>query len=297
MRNDCGGKNRSSAFLVPGSRLLFLLPTLQTRFEEDPAKYVDRLAVGSVDSSGYATAPKEQMVQLGRVNPRQYKDVGVEYTCPMDPEIRQKGPGACPKCGMALEPLTLEALPKRTEYTCPMHPEVIRSEPGACPICGMALEPREVTGQEANPKLSDMRRRFWISIALTAPLLILMLLSLFPGVHWLSNTAAGWIQFALATPVVLWAGWPFFERGWLSLVNRHFNMFTLIALGTGASYLFSVAALFFPSIIPASFRSHGNGVPLYFEPAAVITALVLLGQVLELRARSQTSSALKSCWG
>lgn len=273
----------------------FCCERCQTRFEEDPAKYVERPAAGGVDSCGCAPSPKERIVQFGHANPRLHEDV--EYTCPMDPEIRQKRPGACPKCGMALEPLTLEALPTRTEYTCPMHPEIIRSEPGPCPICGMALEPREVTGQEANPELSDMRRRFWISIALTAPLLMLMLLNLFPGFHWLSNTAAGWIQFALATPVVLWAGWPFFERGWLSLANRHLNMFTLIALGTGASYLFSVAALFFPSIIPTSFRSHGNGVPLYFEPAAVITALVLLGQVLELRARSQTSSALRSLLG
>lgn len=221
----------------------------------------------------------------------------VEYTCPMDPEIRQKGPGTCPKCGMALEPATFQPPKTRTEYTCPMHPQIVRNEPGSCPICGMALEPREVTADEVNPELMDMNRRFWTSAVLTAPLLILMVLDMFPGAHWLSTTTTGWIQFALATPVVLWGGWPFFERGWASVVNRHLNMFTLIALGTGSSYLFSVIALLFPSLIPAPFRSHAGQLPLYFEPAAVITALVLMGQVMELRARSQTSSALKLLLG
>jgi Cu+-exporting ATPase len=225
-------------------------------------------------------------------NPQQ-----IEYTCPMHPEVRQAGPGSCPKCGMALEPASFQPPPKRMEYTCPMHPEIVRDKPGSCPICGMALEPREVTGEEVNPELIDMRRRLWISAVLTAPLLIFMVLDMLPGAHWLSTATTGWIQFALATPVVLWGGWPFFQRGWASVVNRHLNMFTLIALGTGTSYLFSVIALLFPFLIPASFRSHTSEAPLYFEPAAVITALVLLGQVLELRARSQTSSALKSLFG
>lgn len=227
--------------------------------------------------------------------PAQVSDV--EYTCPMDPEVRQIGPGICPKCGMALEPATFEMPVTRVEYTCPMHPEIVRSEPGPCPICGMALEPREVTGEETNPELMDMKRRLWVAGILTAPLLVLMVLDMFPGAHWLSTTATGWIQFALATPVVLWPGWPFFQRGWASVVNRHLNMFTLIALGTGAAYLFSVVALLLPFSIPASFRLHGGQAPLYFEPAAVITTLVLLGQVLELRARSQTSSALKALLG
>ena len=183
------------------------------------------------------------------------------------------------------------------EYTCPMHPEIVRSKTASCPTCGMALEPRQVSVEEVNPELDDMKRRLWASIVLTSPLLILMLLDLFPGQHWFSPSAIGWIQFAFATPVVLWAGWPFFERGWMSLVNRHFNMFTLIALGTGTSYLFSLVALLFPSLIPAAFLSHGHETPLYFEPAAVITALVLLGQVLELQARSRTGSALKSLLG
>ena len=167
--------------------------------------------------------------------------------------------------------------PVSGQYTCPMHPEVVRDKPGACPICGMALEPREITGEEeAHPELDDMMRRFRISVVLTAPLVMLMFFDF---------RAKSWLEFALATPVVLWAGWPFFERGWASLVNRSLNMFTLIALGVGVSYVFSaVSALFLRA-------------PLYFEPAAVITTLVLLGQVLELKARSQTSSALKSLLG
>ena len=220
-----------------------------------------------------------------------------EYICPMDPEVHQLGPGVCPKCGMALERAEVELPGVIVEYTCPMHPEIVRKAPGSCPICGMALESREITGSDVNPELGDMRRRLALGCALTLPLLGLMVLEMFQDVHWIHNAAVGWIQLAFATPVVLWAGWPFFERGWASILNRHFNMFTLIALGTGASYLFSVFALLFPAAIPASFRVHSGDVPLYFEPAAVITVLVLLGQVLELRARSQTSSALKSLLG
>ena len=181
-----------------------------------------------------------------------------------------------------------EPAPASAEYTCPMHPEIVRSKPGACPICGMALEPRHASMEEDRSELRDMTRRFWVSAALTVPLLILMFAYF---------RAMPWIELALATPVVLWGGWPFFERGWMSLVHRSLNMFTLIALGTGASYLFSLVAVLLPQVIPVSFRSHSGGPPLYFEPAAVITTLVLLGQVLELRARSRTSSALKSLLG
>ena len=184
----------------------------------------------------------------------------------------------------------LEPRPKQPEtpipgaqYTCPMHPEVVRDGPGSCPICGMALEPREVTGEEVNPELVDMRRRFWISVGLSVPLLVLM-----------SLHGAEWLQLILATPVVAWCGAPIFQRGWASLVNRHLNMFTLISLGTGAAYLFSLVAVIAPNALPAGFRNEAGEQPLYFESAAVITALVLLGQVLELRARAQTSSALKS---
>jgi Cu+-exporting ATPase len=179
------------------------------------------------------------------------------------------------------------ALPPKAhaEYTCPMHPEVRRQGSGTCPKCGMALEPVQITAEVDNTEFADMRRRFWICTGLTIPLLLLMVLQMSP---------AGWLQLALATPVVVWGGAPFFARGWASLVNRQWNMFTLIALGTGTAYLFSLLALLFPQFIPASFRDHMGQLPLYFEPAAVITTLVLLGQVLELRARSQTTSALKS---
>lgn len=190
--------------------------------------------------------------------------------------------------------------PQGGEYTCPMHPEVVRNGPGACPICGMALEPREVTGSEENPELTDMTRRFRTAVALTIPILAFMFSDLFPRdplVHWFGMSAARWIQFALATPVVLWCGWPFFERAWLSVKNRSLNMFTLIGLGTGSAYLYSLFALLFPQAIPQSFRSMGGETPVYFEPAAVIITLVLLGQVLELRARSQTSSAIRALLG
>ena len=212
-----------------------------------------------------------------------------EFICPMDPEVREDRPGACPKCGMALEAAVPAAPATRIEYTCPMHPEIVRSEPGACPICGMALEPRTVAvAEEENPELVSMTRRFWVSVALTIPVLLLGMSDLIPGPSASSasfDARDGLDRIALATPVVLWGGWPFFERGWASLVNRSLNMFTLIALGTGTAYVYSVVAVLFPGIFPASFRANGE-VPVYFEAAAAITTLVLLGQVLEL-ARAQ----------
>jgi Cu+-exporting ATPase len=181
-----------------------------------------------------------------------------------------------------------------------MHPQIVRSEPGQCPICGMALEPRNVSADSTNPELVDMTRRFWIGVAVTLPLLAVMFSDILPG-HPLQRLRPGqllgWIEFALATPVVLWAGLPFFERGWASIVHRSPNMFTLIAIGTGAAYLYSVAAVVAPGIFPATFRDMSGNLGLYFEAAAVITVLVLLGQVLELRARSQTSSAIKALLG
>ncbi|HEX7359082.1 MAG TPA: heavy metal translocating P-type ATPase [Bryobacteraceae bacterium] len=180
------------------------------------------------------------------------------------------------------------------EYTCPMHPEVRQMGPGSCPKCGMALEPVAATGDEANPELDAMKRRFWVSVALTVPLLVFMVLDMV--LHrqaWAVSHWVAWIQLALATPVVLWGGWPFFERAWASVVNKSANMFTLIALGSGAAYLFSLAAVLAPGAIPPSFRTHGGALPLYFESAAVIVTLVLLGQVLELRARAQTSGSLR----
>jgi P-type Cu+ transporter len=187
--------------------------------------------------------------------------------------------------------------PKGTIYTCPMHPQIRRTEPGSCPICGMALEPVAARGEEGpNPELIDMTRRFWIGAALAAPLVLLEMGAHFPGLNlhrYISPQVSVWSQFALGTPVVLWAGWPFFERGWASVVNRSLNMFSLIALGVGAAYLYSLAATFAPGLFPATLRQDGI-IPVYFEAAAVITVLVLLGQVLELRAREKTGSAIRA---
>jgi Cu+-exporting ATPase len=224
-----------------------------------------------------------------------------EYTCPMHPEVRQNVPGSCPKCGMALEPLAITSAATKTEYTCPMHPEIVRDAPGSCPICGMALEPRTVhVDEEQNDELIDMSRRFKIGVILTIPLFLLAMSDVIPGQplqHTVPGGLLNYIQLALATPVVLWGGWPFFQRGWASIVNRSLNMFTLIAIGTGVAYGYSVVATLFPNIFPASFRSHDGQVGLYFEVSAVIVVLVLLGQVLELRARSHTSSAIKALLG
>ena len=248
------------------------------RFNEDPERYL---------------APRPTM-------PTDTAVPGTTWICPMDPEVRSDKPGSCPKCGMALEP-ELPVTATRTEWTCPMHPQVVRDKPGTCPICGMALEPRTVTleGPE-NPELVDMSRRFKVSTVLTAPLLALMVGALLPGDpfhHWLSPTAMGLLELALATPVVLWGGWPFFVRGGQSVVNRSPNMFTLIALGVGVAFAYSVAAVLAPEMFPASFRDASGRVGTYFEAAAVIVTLVLLGQVLELRARSQTGTAIRTLLG
>ena len=219
------------------------------------------------------------------------------YTCPMHPEIRQEQPGSCPKCGMALEPAEPASVPTATEYVCPMHPEIVRNEPGSCPKCGMALEPRDVPAEEeTNPELTDMNRRFWISAALTLPVFVLAMAHEFvPQImpEILSPPALQWLELALATPVVLWGGWPFFQRGWRSLKGFNLNMFTLIALGIGVAWSYSVVATLAPEFFPALMRGPEGFVAVYFEAAAVITALVLLGQVLELRARSRTSQAIK----
>ena len=222
---------------------------------------------------------------------------GTMYICPMDPEVRQLGPGSCPKCGMALEPESPVAA--AIEYVCPMHPEIVRSEPGDCPICGMALEPRDVPAED-NAELRDMTRRFWVSAALALPVFVIaMVTDLLPQAmpQSVSMTALQWFEFALATPAVLWGGWPIFQRGWASVVNRHLNMFTLIALGVGVAWTYSVVAMLLPGIFPPAMRSMMGTVPVYFEAAAVIIALVLLGQVMELRARSQTGAAIKLLLG
>ena len=191
---------------------------------------------------------------------------------------------------------------KDVEYTCPMHPQISKIGPGSCPICGMALEPRvfSIDAEDDNSELRSMTRRFWIGGVLTLPILVMTMGEMLPGNPLMTIFAPStfsWIQFLLATPVVLWGGLPFFERAWASVINRSPNMFTLIAIGTGAAYIYSLIALFFPNMFPATFRGHMGEVALYFEAAAVITTLVLLGQVLELRARSQTSSAIKALLG
>ncbi|MEQ6916618.1 copper-transporting P-type ATPase [Halomonas aquatica] len=226
---------------------------------------------------------------------------GSRYTCPMHPEVVADQPGDCPKCGMALEPTAPPAPATRTEWTCPMHPEIVRDEPGECPKCGMALEPRQVSAEEEkNPELIDMTRRFWIGVALTVPVVILAMGGMVPGVDMAALVPHGirvWLELALATPVVLWSGWPFFVRGYRSLKGWNLNMFTLIALGVGVAYLYSVIATLFPQLFPPSFRHESGQVGVYFEAAAVIVTLVLVGQVMELRARSQTNAAIKALLG
>ena len=246
------------------------------KFREDPAKYLSGNGEPDVDE-----APP-----------------GTEYTCPMHPEVRQIGPGSCPDCGMALEPATVQGPRRKTEYTCPMHPELVQDGPGTCPKCGMALEPRTITLEdEEEPELVDFRRRFRVGLPLAAVTLVLAMGDHIPGNpvnDWLSATVSTWIQLLLATPVVLWSGWPFFQRAWASVLHRSPNMFTLIGMGVGAAYGYSLVAALAPGLFPASFRMAGGHVAVYFEAAAVIVVLVLLGQLLELKARSRTSSALKA---
>jgi P-type Cu+ transporter len=224
-------------------------------------------------------------------------DINMEYTCPMHPEVRQATRGKCPKCGMSLEPVTPTPPAADTEYVCPMHPQIVRDAPGNCPICGMTLEPRAISAEKQDdPELRDMARRFWASLGLTLPVLVSamsggLLLRFAPSQFWT------WFELILATPAVLWGGWSFFVRAWRSLVNRSLNMFTLIGLGVGVAYGYSLIAALLPGAFPASFRDETGGVAVYFEAAAAITTLVLLGQVLELRARSQTGAAIRALLG
>ena len=213
------------------------------------------------------------------------------WFCPMCPGVESDAPGACPKCGMALE--RNPAFRAAKIYTCPMHPEIRADAPGACPICGMALEPVTAEPEEDNAELRDMTRRFWIGLALAIPVLVLAMGAHVPPLDAVSMRASAWIQGLLASPVVLWAGAPFFARGFRSLLSRNLNMFTLIALGTGAAYLFSLVAVLLPGLLPPAMRHGGTG-PIYFEASAVIIVLVLLGQVLELRARAGTGAAIRA---
>jgi P-type Cu+ transporter len=257
-----------------GSRLIGIAPAVTNAPQQNPGG----LSTPTVSSAASGDAPA--------------------YICPMCPEVRSNKPEACPKCGMALE-REMPGYASGVEYTCPMHPEIVRPGPGSCPICGMALEPRTITGAETedNPELRNMTLRFWVSLALTSPLLLIAMAGMLPSMPahaWIPAGWLPWIELALATPVVLWGGASFFQRGWTSIANRSTNMFTLIAMGTGVSYLYSLVATVFPQIFPASFRDMGGRPALYFEAAAAITTLVLLGQVLELRARSRTGAAIRA---
>jgi Cu+-exporting ATPase len=266
-----------------GHEYFFCSKSCKTKFDANPASYTSGDSDHRHEHSSSGTAAQ------------------AAYTCPMHPEVRQDHPGSCPKCGMALEPPTpLAPRHAKTQYTCPMHPQIVRDEPGSCPICGMALEPVMVTpeGEEEDPELREMTRRFWVSVVLTVPLFILAMAHLVPALaHVVDARLRVWIELALATPVVLWGGWPFFVRGWNSVRTRNLNMFTLIALGVAAAYGYSVVATVAPQAFPASFRGTGGTVGVYYEAAAVIVTLVLLGQVLELRARRSTSGAIRALLG
>ncbi len=264
-----------------GTTYYFCSKSCKEKFDKDPESFISVKPVSE----------KEKGVSEGEIT----------YTCPMHPEVRQIGPGSCPSCGMALEPVALIA-PDKTEWVCPMHPEVVLDALGSCPICGMALEPRTVLAEEEeNPELIDMSRRFRVSTILTIPIVLIAMGAFIPGlssiVHLIPPGILKWIELILATIVVLWGGLPFFVRGWQSIINRNPNMFTLIGLGTGVAYGYSVVAALFPGIFPASFRGEGGEVGVYFEAAAVIVTLVLLGQVLELKARSKTGAAIKALLG
>ena len=281
---------KAAAAEYKGSKYYFCSKSCAAKFNADPEKYLSPKPAATVVQIGSSPMPATTQAQAGaRAEAQRW------YICPMDPEVRQLGPGVCPKCGMALEPEVAAAPATKTEYVCPMHPEIVRPEPGSCPICGMALEPRTVTAkEEENPELRDMTRRFWVSLVFTVPLLALAMLHMVgPLAHAFPARVMVWVQFALATPVVLWGGWPFFQRAWNSVKNRSANMFTLIGIGVGVAYLYSAFATLFPSALPEAFLERGAA-KVYFEAAGAIVVLVLLGQVLELRARSRTSSAIRS---
>src|SRR5712672_3353540 len=261
------------------------------RFQQAPEKYVDNLEKRIAPTGLVNLQSAAPSVKTGTAVARAPE--GSEHSAHQDSFSRhalRKTDSAASSVGQA--PQTGNT--KQGRYTCPMHPEIVRDRPGSCPICGMALEPMDVFAEvEADPEYESMRLRLWISAALSVPLLVLAMLGESLGLH-IAPAVLHWIEFALATPVVLWGGWPFFQRFWKSLVNRSPNMFTLIGLGTGAAYLDSVIATIFPEVFPASFRDMQGAVPVYFEAAAIITTLVLLGQVLELRARQRTSGAIRA---
>jgi Cu+-exporting ATPase len=266
-----------------GDSYYFCCDRCLEKFQANPASFID---MGNL---------KESIEEVGL-------EGGRKYTCPMHPEVIQEGPGSCPSCGMALEPMVPSLPATRTEYTCPMHPEVVQDGPGSCPKCGMALEPRIISLEEdENPEYDYMKKRFIFGAILTVPLVLIAMRELLPGGHLLENLASpkilGWIELILATPVVLWAGWPFYVRGVQSVINKSLNMFTLIGLGVSVAYIYSLIAVLFPQIFPVAMRGADGSVGVYFEAAAVIVTLILLGQVMELKARSQTGAAIRALLG
>jgi Cu+-exporting ATPase len=294
-----------------GKNYYFCCTPCLEKFKGDPNKYLSStplakpeglVMLGSTKAGSKAPPSREHEDGRGHEYDAEHSSsappaIAPAYVCPMCPEVRENKPGACPSCSMALEP-DLPVASTRTEYTCPMHPEIVRPAPGSCPICGMALEPRTITAaSEANPELQDMTRRFWTSLALTAPLMAIAMGAMFSSTsshRILPGAALPWLELALATPVVLWGGLPFFQRFWTSLVNRSPNMFTLIGMGTGVAYGYSVVATLAPKTFPDSLRGMAGYPEVYFEAAAAITTLVLLGQVMELGARSRTSAAIRA---
>lgn len=273
-------KDTEHRFIYAGKEYLFCSKHCEQRFTQNPDDFLEVVEAKSESMCNDASCVVDTAF----------------YTCPMHPEIKKNGPGNCPDCGMALEYGGVSIAKKTVEYTCPMHPEIVQDNPGNCPKCGMALEPKTVVAEEDNAELEDMSRRFWLSSMLAAPVFILaMTADLMPSLlaGSLSMKALQWIMFTLATPVVVWGGWPFYVRAIQSLISRNLNMFTLIGLGVSVAWLYSVVALLFPEIFPVNMQHDAGTVPVYFEAAAMITALVLLGQVLELRARTRTNAAIK----
>ncbi len=306
---------RGGSHAHKGNTYFFCNPRCRERFMADPEKYLDPAykpggMSGMVQLGGIAPAAKAAAPAAALATPAPDKPAesatstatkpavappGI-YTCPMDPEVRQAGPGICPVCGMALEPETIELPTVKTEYVCPMHAEVVRDEAGDCPTCGMALEPRSVSAAAPeNPELRDMSHRLKVSLWLGVPLLTIAMAHMAtPLAHAVRADLVAWIELALASPIVVWCGLPFFERARNSFRFRSPNMFTLIGIGVGAAYGYSVLATLLPGIFPASLRGDYGQPPVYFEAAAAITILVLVGQVLELRARGQTGSAIRA---
>ncbi len=277
----------------------FCSSTCLGKFKAEPEKYIKEEQVGEHHCHDHEHQHHSHTSHSH--SSEQPLDTSSYYTCPMHPEIHEDKPGNCPKCGMALDRVG-EAPSSQTKYTCPMHPEIVQDHPGSCPKCGMALEPMTVAAdsEEKNEELEDMTRRFKYSTILAIPVFILaMVADLAPSLlpSGLSMQMVQWIEFILATPVVIWGGWPFYVRAVQSVMTRNLNMFTLIGLGVSVAWTYSTIALLFPFIFPPVMQMEGGLVDVYFEAAAVITALVLLGQVLELRARSQTNDAIKMLLG